>query len=126
MGEQKEEVNKANQDVVDAKEDLKQQKDMLAAQNKEIKAKADRKEKINKEIVDKGLETQQLNHNITKAVDDVKDAHRKVKQLLEENEWINEDRKYFGQANTQYDFKATDPAEAGRRIAKLEGTKEKL
>jgi len=124
--EQKEEVNKANQDVVDAKEDLKQQKDMLAAQNKEIKAKADRKEKINKEIVDKGLETQQLNHNITKAVDDVKDSHRRVKDMLEEHEWINDDRKFFGQANTAYDFKATDPAEAGRRIQKLEGTKEKL
>ena len=126
IDEQKEEVQNAVQDVTDAKNALKEQKDLLAAQNQEIKSKNDRKEKINKDIVDKGLETQQLNHSITKSVDEVKDAHRKVKQLLEENEWINEDRKYFGQANTQYDFKATDPAEAGRRIAKLEGTKEKL
>ena len=124
--EQKQEVEKAVAEVNSAKEELKQQKDLLAAQNKEIKSKADRKEKISKDIVDKGLETQQLNHTIAKSVDEVKDAQRKVKAMLEKHEWIEDDRKFFGQANTAYDFQATDPAEAGRRIQKLEGTKEKL
>ena len=120
------EVEDAVKEVNRVKEDLKQQKDLMAAQNKEIKAKTDRKEKIGKEIIEKGLQTQQLNHDITKSVDEVKDSHRRVKVMLEEHEWIHDDRKFFGQANTAYDFKATDPAEAGRRISKLEGTKEKL
>merc|ERR1712098_461396 len=46
--------------------------------------------------------------------------------LLEEHEWIKDDRQFFGQQNTAYDFNAQDPGEAGRRIQKLEGTKEKL
>ena len=126
IANQGKEVEAAVKEVNDAKDDLKQQKELLAAQNKEIKAKTDRKEKLAKQIVEKGLETQTLNHSITKSVDEVKDAHRRVKSMLEEHEWIHDDRKFFGQANTAYDFKATDPAEAGRRIQKLEGTKDKL
>ena len=107
ISEQKGEVEKALSDVNDAKEELKKQKEILLAQNKEIKAKTDRKEAINKKVVEKGLEIQQLNHSISKSVDDVKDASRKVKNMLNEHQWINEDRKYFGQVNSTYDFKAS-------------------
>lgn len=49
-----------------------------------------------------------------------------VAHMLSEHEWIAEDRKFFGQPNTGYDFTANDPVEAGRKIAKLEETKTKL
>lgn len=49
-----------------------------------------------------------------------------VAHMLSEHEWIAEDRKFFGQPNTGYDFTANDPVEAGRKIAKLEETKAKL
>merc|ERR1719192_697891 len=126
ISEQKVEVENAVKDVNDAKDALKQQKDLLSAQIKEIKSRTDKKDGINKTVVEKGLEIQQLNHNITKSVEDVKEASRKVKHMLNEHQWINEDRKYFGQVNSTYDFKANDPVEAGRKIQKLEGTKDKL
>jgi len=126
ISEQQEEVNKATDGVKEAKQELKNQKDILAAQNKEIKSKSDRKAQIVKIAGEKELEIQTLNHDLTKANSEVKDADRRVSDMLEEHEWIQDDRKFFGQQNTAYDFKATDPAEAGRRIAKLEGTKEKL
>ena len=126
ISEQKEEVEKAVSEVNDAKEELKKQKDVLHAQVKEIKSKTNKKEGINKKVVEKGLEIQQLNHSITKSVEDVNNANRKVKSMLSDHQWINEDRKYFGQVNSTYDFKANDPVEAGRKIQKLEGTKDKL
>ena len=49
-----------------------------------------------------------------------------VEQMLQRYEWIAEERKYFGQANTAYDFTTSDPKEAGKRIQKLQETKEKL
>ena len=126
ISDKKGEVEKALAEVNEAKAELKKQKDVLQAKGKEIKSKTDRKEVINKKIVEKGLEIQQLNHSITKSVDDVKEANRKVKNMLNDHQWINEDRKYFGQVNSTYDFQANDPVEAGRKIQKLEGTKEKL
>lgn len=41
-------------------------------------------------------------------------------------DWILENRPYFGQPNGIYDFKATDPREAGSRITKLQELKAKL
>ena len=46
--------------------------------------------------------------------------------MLEKYEWISDDRKFFGQPNTAYDFKANNPKEAGKAIQKLEETKNKL
>ena len=51
---------------------------------------------------------------------------KRLQDMEEQHEWIKEDRKFFGQPNTHYDFKATDPKEAGQRIQKLEATKDKL
>ena len=46
--------------------------------------------------------------------------------MLVKYDWISDERKYFGQANTAYDFKATDPKDAGKRIQKLQEVKDKL
>ena len=46
--------------------------------------------------------------------------------MLQRYEWIADEKKYFGQAKTAYDFKANDPKEAGRKIQKLQDTKDKL
>lgn len=49
-----------------------------------------------------------------------------VENLLQNYDWIVDEKKYFGQPNTAYDFKANDPKEAERRIQKLTDTKDKL
>jgi len=126
ISDQQNQVTNAMEEVKEAKQEVKRQKDVLAAQNKEIKNKADRKEKLTKLAAEKELETQALTHELTKANGEVKDADRRVSEMLAQYEWIHDDRKFFGQYGTAYDFRATDPAEAGRRIQKLEGTKDKL
>ena len=49
-----------------------------------------------------------------------------VEHYLQQYEWITTERKYFGQANTAYDFEANNPKEASRRLQKLQETKESL
>ena len=46
--------------------------------------------------------------------------------MLGKYEWISVDRKFFGEAGSAYDFQATDPKEAAKKIQKLEDTKDKL
>ena len=110
----------------EAKTDVKAQKDAVAANNREINTLNANCEKLTKSNQSNELEVQQLNHKITKATDDASEARKTVETMLEKYEWIAEERKFFGQSNTAYDFKATDPKEAAKRIQKLEGTKEKL
>ncbi|GFS17315.1 structural maintenance of chromosomes protein 2 [Elysia marginata] len=52
--------------------------------------------------------------------------HLEVESLLEKYDWIADEKKYFGQPNTVYDFNEQDPKEAEKRIQKLTETKNKL
>uniref|UniRef100_A0A8C7JGW5 Structural maintenance of chromosomes 2 n=1 Tax=Oncorhynchus kisutch TaxID=8019 RepID=A0A8C7JGW5_ONCKI len=53
-------------------------------------------------------------------------AENKVSRMLEEHEWISQERGLFGQPNTGYDFKVNNPKEAGQRLRKLEESKTRL
>ena len=109
-----------------AKAVVKEQKDALAANSKLLNAKSHRKEELRKAKDEHGLETQKLEHEMGKAEAGVKDAKARLQDMVEQHEWIKDDRKFFNQPNTHYDFQATDPKEAGERIKKLEATKDKL
>uniref|UniRef100_T1IZW9 RecF/RecN/SMC N-terminal domain-containing protein n=1 Tax=Strigamia maritima TaxID=126957 RepID=T1IZW9_STRMM len=50
----------------------------------------------------------------------------RLKYLTNKYEWITDEKKYFGQVNTAYDFAATNPKEAGQQLTKLEERKTKL
>lgn len=47
-------------------------------------------------------------------------------ELVRENDWIAEERKFFGQPNTSYDFNVHDPRDARKRLQKLSDKKEEL
>ena len=49
-----------------------------------------------------------------------------MEALLQNHTWIADEKKYFGHANTAYDFKANDPRQAAKRMEKLQETKDKL
>lgn len=110
-------------EATEAKEAVKEQKEAVAATNKEIGQAQGKVEKLNKNIKDAELEIQQLKHKMSKAADEAKAAKKQVEDMLAKYEWIAVDRKFFGQPNTAYDFQATDPKEAQKKIQKLEATK---
>jgi len=121
-----EDVSAARATVKEAQAEVKGQKEMLSAQNKEINSMSAKKENIIKTSNEFQLELKQQDHKLSKLKTEAKESENKVARLLAEHEWIAEDRKFFGQPNTGYDFTANDPVEAGRKITKLEETKVKL
>ena len=46
--------------------------------------------------------------------------------MLEKYDWIANEKQYFGQENTAYDFQANDPKDAAKQLTRLNETKEKL
>ena len=49
-----------------------------------------------------------------------------VEKMISDYQWIDNERKYFGNADTAYDFEANDMKEVSRRLTKLQETKDKL
>ncbi|CAH1773975.1 unnamed protein product [Owenia fusiformis] len=122
----KEAAAESQAEVKEAERILKQKKDELNARNKEIAERVNQKHVLGQEAQEAELEKQELEHKITKSNKDAKDAANQVDHLIQKYDWIADEKKYFGQTNTAYDFNATDPKEAGKRIQKLQDTKDKL
>ena len=121
-----ESLKEAKSIAAEAKREVADQKEQLAANNREINTLNTKCEKLVKANQQNELKVQELHHTITKAKDDAVEARKTVENMVDKYEWITEERKFFGQPNTAYDFNATDPKEAAKRIQRLEGTKEKL
>ena len=73
-------MEEAKEEVRTAQAAVKQQKEMLAAQNKEISAMAHQRDGLVKAINEARLQIQQLEHRLNKLKTDTKDAERKVKK----------------------------------------------
>lgn len=106
-----------------AKDAVKAQKDAVAKNNKEINAQHAKIEKISKENKEKELGIQEMNHKMSKAAEEAKDAKHTVQAMVKKYEWISVDRKFFGEPGSAYDFNATNPKDAAKRVHKLEENK---
>lgn len=119
VAENKESVRKAQ-------EELTRQKEVIVSQDKEIKGKSTEANHMREKTNESQLKIKELEHNISKHRKDSQDAAAKVSRMLEEHEWISQERGLFGQPNTGYDFKVNNPKEAGQRLRKLEESKTRL
>ncbi|KAM7394171.1 hypothetical protein PAMP_020988 [Pampus punctatissimus] len=119
-------VSQNKEAVRKAQDELAKQKEVIMAQDKELKVKSTEANKIREQNNEVQLKIKELEHNISKHRKDSKDAADKVSRMLEENDWIQSERQFFGQPNTSYDFKTNNPREAGQRLKKLEETTSKL
>ncbi|XP_078574034.1 structural maintenance of chromosomes protein 2-like [Branchiostoma floridae x Branchiostoma japonicum] len=128
--EQVEELKKkaaeTKKSVEAAQVELNKAREVLRECNKEINERNKETKELEKEKNEAQLKIQELEHKVSKHNKDSKDAAKTVEHMLNKYEWIASDRKFFNQPNTPYDFKANNPKEAGRRLQKLEETKDKL
>ncbi|XP_078467200.1 structural maintenance of chromosomes protein 2 isoform X1 [Lampetra planeri] len=65
-------------------------------------------------------------HAVGRHQRDALDNAAKVDRLLKENAWISTERALFGRPNTAYDFAASDPSDAARRLSRLEQTRQRM
>ncbi|XP_077981159.1 structural maintenance of chromosomes protein 2-like [Glandiceps talaboti] len=114
------------QAVKEAQGEVTKQKEKLRDCDKEIEERVNELQTLKEQDNDTQLEMKEMDHKISKHNKDSKDAARMVEHMLDKYEWIAVERQFFGQPNGAYDFKANDPKEAGRRLQKLQDTRDKL
>ncbi|XP_052777635.1 structural maintenance of chromosomes protein 2-like [Mya arenaria] len=116
----------AREVVKAAQDEVNKQKALLKECNKDIGTKVNEQKSLQKESHSGEIKIKEQENKVTKFQKESKDAAKMVENMLENYDWIVDERKYFGQPNTAYDFKVNDPKESERRIQKLTETKERL
>ncbi|NXI30798.1 SMC2 protein, partial [Sterrhoptilus dennistouni] len=120
------EVAKTEESVETAQKELAKQKEVIALHDNAIKDKSAEMVKYREQNNELQLKVKELEHSITKCQQEAADAAAKVTKMLKEYKWIASDKPLFGQPNTAYDFKSSNPKEASQKLQKLQEHKEKL
>nr|XP_029731204.1 structural maintenance of chromosomes protein 2-like [Aedes albopictus] len=115
-----------NKAVAAVKQKIKEHKDKINSQNKELKAKYHHRDKLLKQNEEMELDIKKKENEIQKVRNENKDGYNKISGLEEKYPWISEDKEFFGVKNTRYDYNKEDPQEAGRKLNKLQDSKEKM
>ncbi|NXB23240.1 SMC2 protein, partial [Rhagologus leucostigma] len=120
------EVAKSEESVERSQKELAKQKEVIALHDDAIKDKSAEMVKYREQNNELQLKIKELEHSITKCQQEGADAAAKVTKMLKEYQWIASDKAQFGQPNTNYDFKSSNPKEASQKLQKLQEQKEKL
>ncbi|NXH52111.1 SMC2 protein, partial [Rhabdornis inornatus] len=120
------EVAKTQESVERAQKELAKQKEVISLHDNAIKEKSAEMVKYREQNNELQLKVKELEHSIAKCQQEAADAAAKVVKMLKEYKWIASDKPLFGQPNTAYDFKSSNPKEASQRLQKLQEHKEKL
>ncbi|NXO81695.1 SMC2 protein, partial [Sitta europaea] len=120
------EVAKTEESVERAQKELAKQKEVITLHDNAIKDKSAEMVKYRELNNELQLKVKELEHSITKCQQDATDAAAKVAKMLKEYQWIASDKPLFGQPNTAYDFKSSNPKEVSQKLQKLQERKEKL
>ena len=110
----------------EANADFNLKKENLSAADKEISELAATCDRLSKQVNDCQLDLKKLDHIITKLEKDKKDSHRARQRILDQNDWITSERKYFGLEETAYDFNGKDIHECQSRLGKLQEAHDKV
>lgn len=126
-------IHDTSEELSNVKAEIKEMTDKLKKAKEELKAK-------NQEIHGKQQDLDKQKHERNKAanklhqfeLDQVRleknntEMATTVQQMLAKHDWIAEERNFFGEPNTAYDFTKNDPSDAAKRLQKLQETKGKL
>ncbi|XP_052862774.1 structural maintenance of chromosomes protein 2 [Anopheles cruzii] len=109
-----------------AEELVGRENDQMNSQSKELKGKYVQRDRLLKQNDELRLEMKKKENEITKVRTENADVYDRISGMEQQYTWIPEDKEFFGVKNTRYDYHKEDPQEAGRKLKKLQDTKDKM
>nr|XP_002119958.1 structural maintenance of chromosomes protein 2 [Ciona intestinalis] len=125
-GKIKETVEAAVESVKAAKLELQKHRDHIQAMSHDMQQRTKDRENVLHEVGQCKRKLIDQRNAIEKCHRESNDATNKVASMLEEHDWINNEKSLFGKPSSPYDFNANPPKEATRRLDKLKERQEKL
>lgn len=120
-----EELGQVKIEVQELQDSIKEQKNIINQQNKDMKNLIARKEDIIKQNKELQLDIKKLNHEINDIKKSAESCRRKVTELANKYDWIEQEKAYFGKKGGIYDFEINKPEELLQKIQYMEGVREK-
>lgn len=65
------------------------------------------------------LEVRKATHKLQQWEKDIKESQKLIQSYLKEYSWINKEKQYFGQVNTDFDFQARDMKQTRQKVQEL-------
>ncbi|KAL0094637.1 RecF/RecN/SMC [Phycomyces blakesleeanus] len=113
------EMNIIQSNIEEAQNDLEQETAALNAHNEELKE-LDSMHKIkSSEVIEYGLEAQKITHEIERYQKEQQGAQQMVADLENQHDWILDQKQFFGQPNTPYDYKSISISDTKRTLSQL-------
>lgn len=116
----------ANLEYDEAQEKLDSMRERIASCDESIAQALKEKSKLARGLSDAGVERKKVEHKIQRFEKDQSQAQQKVEELLRSNSWLEKEKKFFGRANTDYDFAARDVGECQQRLVCLRDEQTRL
>ncbi|XP_044586248.1 structural maintenance of chromosomes protein 2 [Cotesia glomerata] len=121
-----EELRKLVDEIKEKQEEVKRHKVLVNQQNQEVQRLVAKKEEIKNLSKEYELDIKKLNHEIGTVKSNAVDCQQKIKELVKNNPWIEQDKKYFGVAGNMYDFEAKNPTTLIDKLNQLKENKEQM
>jgi structural maintenance of chromosome 2 len=98
---------------------LKQKNQELLMYSKEIQQLEKMKEEKMKLTQNYQLEIRKITHKLQQWEKEIKDSQRLIQSYLKEHNWINKEKQFFGQQNTDFDFQFRDMKQLRQKLEEL-------
>ncbi|KAI8378675.1 RecF/RecN/SMC [Choanephora cucurbitarum] len=113
------EIKDIEHDLAEANAELENEKRILNAHNEEFNDLVAIHDRKSSEVVNYNLRIQKMTHENERYQKDTQNSEQAVYDLERQYEWIVDEKQYFGQPGSAYDYQATNLADARRQLQQL-------
>ncbi|KAF9408145.1 Structural maintenance of chromosomes protein 2 [Podila epigama] len=103
-----------------AQQEFEREKAQLSAYDEELKELEALSKQKSKSVAEDQLELQNLVHETERLSKEKTSLAQAMKSMVEEHEWISDQKHLFGQVNGPYDFTSQNPAESRKKLKSLD------